>query len=90
MRARLPGACVMSALLKALRVAAYIVVPIAASGSVFAQETTADALTYPTKPIRWIVPYPPGGPADVVARVMAERLSPRAKQAVPFAQCASA
>lgn len=72
----------MSALLKALRVAAYIVVPIAASGSVFAQETTADALTYPTKPIRWIVPYPPGGPADVVARVMAERLSPRVKQAV--------
>jgi tripartite-type tricarboxylate transporter receptor subunit TctC len=33
------------------------------------------AQTYPTKPIRLIVPLPPGGGADLVARTIAERLS---------------
>ncbi len=35
----------------------------------------ASAQTYPTKPVRVIVPYPPGGTVDVVARVLAQRLS---------------
>ena len=30
---------------------------------------------YPVKPIRMIVPYPPGGPVDVVARPIAQKLS---------------
>jgi len=29
---------------------------------------------YPTKPIRLIVPYPPGGPLDTAARALAERV----------------
>ena len=33
------------------------------------------AQTYPAKPVRLIVPYPPGGSVDVVARVMALRLT---------------
>lgn len=35
----------------------------------------ATAQTYPGKPIRMIVPWPPGTPADVTGRVVAERMS---------------
>jgi tripartite-type tricarboxylate transporter receptor subunit TctC len=35
----------------------------------------ARAQNYPTKPIRMIVPFPPGGPIDVMGRLVADRLS---------------
>ena len=38
---------------------------------------SASALDYPTKPVRWIVGYPPGGATDIVARIMGQWLSER-------------
>ena len=37
---------------------------------------------YPTKPIRWIVPYPPGGSTDPIARLMGNWVSQRLGQQV--------
>ena len=40
----------------------------------------ASALDYPARPVRWIVGFPPGGPNDITARLMAEFLSERLHQ----------
>jgi tripartite-type tricarboxylate transporter receptor subunit TctC len=42
----------------------------------------AKAQVYPTRPLRWIVQYPPGGAADTVARIMGQWLSDRLGQPV--------
>lgn len=42
----------------------------------------AHAQPYPTKPIRLIMPFPAGGPSDVIARAIGEKLRPKLGQ--PF------
>ena len=46
----------------------------------FAGIGDAGAADYPTRPVRWIVPYPPGGGTDITARIIGQWLSERLGQ----------
>lgn len=46
----------------------FIMLWLAAAGAVLAQ-------AYPARPVRMIVPVPPGGSVDVVARIVGQKMS---------------
>jgi tripartite-type tricarboxylate transporter receptor subunit TctC len=47
-----------------------------------AMSRVAKAQTYPTRPITMIVPFAPGGPTDVVGRVVVERMKASLEQPI--------
>jgi tripartite-type tricarboxylate transporter receptor subunit TctC len=59
----------------------FLVAPLAlaaTSGTI----TSAKAQSYPSRPIKMIVPYPPAGPIDTMARLLGQQLSQRFGQQV--------
>src|SRR5690349_10524752 len=42
----------------------------------------SDAGSYPSRPVRFIIPYPAGGATDVLSRLVSERLASRLGQPV--------
>ena len=42
---------------------------------VFCLSAAATAQPYPTKPIRLIIPFPPGGPRDIQARLIGPKIT---------------
>ena len=55
---------------------------LAAALSVLLWPALAAAQDFPNKPIRLIVPFPAGGPNDIIARVVGQRMSELTKQPV--------
>jgi tripartite-type tricarboxylate transporter receptor subunit TctC len=59
-----------------------IVRALVAALAVLLGPTLASAEDFPAKPIRLIVPFPAGGPNDIIARVVGQRMSELTKQPV--------
>jgi tripartite-type tricarboxylate transporter receptor subunit TctC len=53
---------------------------LAAASSAISRRASAD--TYPSRPIRWIVPFPAGGSTDLIARLLGEWLAQKLGQPV--------
>lgn len=52
------------------------------AGAVLANGTAAWSQDYPNRPVKLQVAFAPGGPADVIARIIGQKLSERWKQSV--------
>ncbi len=59
------------------RIVRFVAMALAVASTAFGAASAAD---YPTRPVKWVVPYPPGGTTDVLARIIAQWLSDKMGQ----------
>ncbi|HVL57165.1 MAG TPA: tripartite tricarboxylate transporter substrate binding protein [Burkholderiaceae bacterium] len=62
--------------------AAFVAVAAATAAVAATHAPAAGAQTWPSKPVRFVVNFPPGGPLDLAARAVAERVSAAVNQPV--------
>lgn len=63
-----------------MRLRRYQVIFLAIAAVLVFRIAAAESSAYPTKPVRWIVGFPPGGPADTFSRLVGKWLSERLGQ----------
>src|SRR6185503_3034724 len=61
--------------MRAIRIVCLVLIALTLAGAAAAQ-------SYPAKPVRLVVPYPPGGSNDVLSRITAQALAPGLGQLV--------
>jgi len=78
-----PGAAMMQMLANAVTARRFTFLLLAVATSVLASTQIAAAEeAYPSRPIRLIIPFPPGGPTDVMGRLISQALSEHLRQQV--------
>src|SRR3954466_15483578 len=55
--------------------AMWLALALCCASACIAGETSESAASFPSKPIRWVVPFTPGASTDLIARVIGQRLT---------------
>jgi tripartite-type tricarboxylate transporter receptor subunit TctC len=67
---------------KCIKLAAAVIVAVVLAGASIAPAQAAEP--YPNKPVRWVIPFQPGGGTDMVARPIAAKLTERLGQQILY------
>ncbi len=65
-----------------MRIKSTLITSLLVAASTLLPAFSAHAATYPDRPITMVVPFPPGGPTDLVARVLAKQLADQMGQSI--------
>jgi tripartite-type tricarboxylate transporter receptor subunit TctC len=68
--------------MRSVKPAILFALALCATASAATAQESADAKTYPSRAVRMIVPFPPGGPADTIARIVAQRMTQQWREPV--------